>query len=62
VLLNARFVKGFVVGNKNGFNDVEAIFSTVTRPNKRMIAVKKAQQDIQMLHCLRQQRIDQCAG
>jgi transposase len=60
VLLNARFVKGFVVGNKNDFNDAEAIFTAVTRPNKRVIAVKnEAQQDIQMLHRLRQQRIDQ---
>lgn len=40
VLLNARFVKGFVVGNKNDFNDAEAIFTAVTRPNKRVIAVK----------------------
>jgi transposase len=60
VLLNARFVKGFVVGNKNDFNDAEAIFTAVTRANKRVIAVKnEAQQDIQMLHRLRQQRIDQ---
>jgi len=60
VLLNARFVKGFVVGNKNDFNDAEAIFTAVTRPNKRVVAVKnETQQDIQMLHRLRQQRIDQ---
>lgn len=60
VLLNARFVKGFVVGNKNDFNDAEAIFTAVSRPNKRVVAVKnETQQDIQMLHRLRQQRIDQ---
>lgn len=46
VLLNARFVKGFVIGNKNDFNDAEAIFTAVTRPNKRTVAVKDdAQQD-----------------
>lgn len=60
VLLNARFVKSFVIGNKNDFNDAEAIFTAVTRPNRRVIAVKnEAQQDIQMLHRLRQQCIDQ---
>ena len=60
VLLNARFVKGFVMGNKNDFNDAEAIYTAVTRPNKRVVAVKnEAQQDIQMLHRLRQQCIDQ---
>lgn len=59
VLLNARFVKGFVIGNKNDFNDAEAIFTAVTRPNKRVVAVKnEAQQDMQTLHRLRQQRMD----
>lgn len=58
VLLNARFVKAFVVGNKNDFNDAEAIFTAVTRPNKRTVSVKnEAQQDMQMLHGLRQQSV-----
>ncbi|WP_445372072.1 IS110 family transposase [Methylomonas sp. HW2-6] len=58
VLLNAKFVKAFVVGNKNDFNDAEAIFTAVTRPNKRKVAVKDdAQQDMQMLHRLRQERV-----
>ncbi|OHX35018.1 IS110 family transposase [Methylomonas sp. LWB] len=58
VLLNAKFVKAFVVGNKNDFNDAEAIFTAVTRPNKRTVAVKDdAQQDMQMLHRLRQERV-----
>jgi transposase len=60
VLLNARFVKAFVVGNKNDFNDAEAIFTAVTRPNKRTVAVKDdAQQDMQMLHRLRQERVEE---
>jgi len=60
VLLNARFVKGFVVGNKNDFNDAEAIFTAVTRPNKRTVAVKnEMQQDMQMLHRLRQGQVEQ---
>jgi len=58
VLLNAKFVKGFVIGNKNDFNDAEAIFTAVTRPNKRTVAVRDdAQQDMQMLHRLRQERV-----
>jgi transposase len=60
VLLNARFVKAFVVGNKNDFNDAEAIFAAVTRPNKRTVVVKNLQQqEMQMLHRLRQDLIDQ---
>jgi len=60
VLLNARFVKAFVVGNKNDFNDAEAIFAAVTRPNKRTVEVKNLeQQEMQMLHRLRQDLIYQ---
>jgi len=60
VLLNARFVKAFAIGNKNDFNDAEAIFTAVTRPNKRTVVVKNLQQqEMQMLHRLRQDLIDQ---
>ena len=60
ILLNARYVKAFVVGNKNDFNDAEAIYTAVTRPNKRTVAVKNLeQQEMQMLHRLRQDLIDQ---
>ncbi|NOU20589.1 MAG: IS110 family transposase [Methyloglobulus sp.] len=55
-LLNARHVKAFVKGNKNDFNDAEAIFDAVSRPNVRTVAVKTVeQQDIQLLHRLRQE-------
>lgn len=60
VLLNARYVKSFVVGNKNDFNDAQAIFDAVTRPNKRVVAVKTLeQQDIQLVHTVRQSLVDQ---
>ena len=60
ILLNARFVKGFVVGNKTDFNDVEAIYDAVTRPNKRVVAIKTvAQQDIQLAHNIRKELVDQ---
>lgn len=55
VLLNARYVKSFVVGNKNDFNDAQAIFDAVTRPNKREVRAKTIdQQDIQLVHNIRQ--------
>jgi transposase len=60
VLLNAKYVKSFVVGNKNDFNDAQAIFDAVSRPNKRTVAVKSIeQQDMQLLHNLRQNLIEQ---
>lgn len=60
VLMNARYVKSFVVGNKNDFNDAQAIFDAVTRPNKRTVRIKTlAQQDVQLVHTLRQSLVDQ---
>ena len=57
-LLNARYVKAFVKGNKNDFNDAEGIFDAVSRPNVRTIAIKTVeQQDIQLIHRLRQDAI-----
>ena len=60
ILLNARYVKSFVVDNKNNFNDAQAIFDAVTRPNKRVVAIKTLeQQDIQLVHTVRQSLVDQ---
>ena len=60
VLLNARYVKDFVVGNKNDFNDAQAIHEAVLRPNKRVVKVKtEEQQDMQLLHNIRQDLVDQ---
>jgi transposase len=59
VLLNAKYVKSFVVGNKTDFNDAQAIFDAVTRPNKRTVSVKTIeQQDIQLVHNIRQELIE----
>jgi len=59
VLLNAKYVKSFVVGNKNDFNDAQAIFDAVSRPNKRTVAVKTIdQQDVQLVHNIRQELIE----
>jgi transposase len=60
ILLNARFVKNYVVGNKTDFNDAEAIYEAVMRPNKRVVAIKTvAQQDIQLVHNIRKELVDQ---
>lgn len=59
VLLNAKYVKSFVVGNKTDFNDAQAIFDAVSRPNKRTVTVKTIeQQDMQLLHNMRQELIE----
>jgi len=58
VLLNTRYVKSFVVGNKNDYNDAQGIFDAVTRPNKRVVAIKtEDQQDLQMAHSLRKLQV-----
>jgi transposase len=60
VLLPARYVKGFLMGNKNDFNDAQAICDAVSRPNKRTVAIKSVeQQDVQLLHKMRQGLVKQ---
>ena len=57
-LLAPQYVKAFVRGNKNDYNDALAIAEAVVRPEMRGVAVKTAaQQDIQALHRLRAQCI-----
>ena len=60
VLLNTRFVKAFVVGNKNDFNDAEAIYTAACQPNKRTVAIKGVeQQDLAMLQGIRRGKVDE---
>jgi transposase len=63
-LLNARHVKAFVKGNKNDFNDAEAIFDAVSRPNVRTIAVKTVEQQDVLYQSLSQSifEVDWVAG
>lgn len=59
ILLNALYVKAFVVGNKNDFNDAEAIFTAVQQPRKRTAVIKnREQQDLAMVHVIRQRKAD----
>jgi transposase len=53
-LIPPQYVKPYVRGNKNDYNDALAIAEAVTRPEMRFVTVKTpAQQDIQALHRLR---------
>ncbi|HEY0720622.1 MAG TPA: IS110 family transposase [Gammaproteobacteria bacterium] len=57
-LIPPQFVKPYVQGNKNDYNDARAIAEASTRPAMRLVSLKSVeQQDIQALHRLRAQRI-----
>jgi transposase len=59
-LIAPQFVKPYVKGNKNDANDAEAICEAVGRPSMRFVPLKcPEQQDIQMLHRIRQNLITQ---
>ncbi len=59
-LIPPQFVKAYLRGNKNDFNDALAIAEAVTRPEMRFAAIKtQAQQDIQALHRLRERRVQE---
>jgi transposase len=57
-LIPPQYVKAFVRGNKNDYNDALAIAEAVTRPEMRFVPIKTPeQQDIQALHRLRERRL-----
>lgn len=57
-LISPQFVKPYVKGNKNDYNDAEAICEAASRPKMRFVAVKTIeQQDVQGLHRMRQMTI-----
>lgn len=59
-LIPPQYVKPYVRGNKNDYNDALAIAEAVSRPEMRFVAVKtKAQQYIQALHRLRERSIQE---
>lgn len=62
-LISPQFVKPYVKGNKNDYNDAEAICEAVSRPTMRFVGIKtRAQQDILMLHRIRENRVKQRTG
>lgn len=57
-LIPAQHVKAYLRGNKNDYNDAQAIAEAVVRPQMRFVAIKEVEtQDIQALYRLREQRI-----
>lgn len=57
-LIPPQFVKPYLKGNKNDYNDARAIAEAATRPGMRFTSIKTVdQQDVQALHRLREQRI-----
>ena len=53
-LMPAQYVKPYVKGNKNDYNDAEAIAEAALRPNLNLVAEKtQAQLDLQALHRVR---------
>lgn len=50
-LIAPQYVKPFVKGNKNDYNDAEAIAEAAQRPNMRFVPIKSTeQQDLQNFH------------
>ena len=59
-LVPAQHVKPFVKGNKNDRNDAVAICEAALRPNMHFAMIKThVQQDIQMIHRIRQLHVKQ---
>lgn len=54
-LMSPQFVKPYIQGNKNDYNDAAGICEAVGRPTMRFVTVKSVeQQDLQALHRVRQ--------
>ncbi|MCP4284002.1 MAG: IS110 family transposase [Gammaproteobacteria bacterium] len=59
-LIPPQFVKAYLRGNKNDYNDALAISEAVIRPQMRFVEIKtEAQQDVQALHRLRERRLQE---
>ncbi len=57
-LMAPQFVKPYVKGNKNDYNDAEGVCEAVGRPTMRFVEIKTIeQQDIQALHRIRQSQV-----
>jgi len=62
-LMPAKYVRPYAKGQKNDFNDAEAIAEAVQRPTMRFVATKTADQlDLQALHRVRERLVSQRTG
>ena len=59
-LMPAKYVRPYAKGQKNDFNDAEAIAEAVQRPTMKFVATKTADQlDLQALHRVRERLVSQ---
>ncbi len=62
-LMPAKYVRPYSKGQKNDFNDAEAIAEAVQRPTMRFVATKTVEQlDLQALHRVRERLVSQRTG
>src|SRR5258707_845401 len=62
-LMPAKYVRPYSKGQKNDFNDAEAIAEAVQRPTMKFVAAKTAEQlDLQALHRVRERLVSQRTG
>jgi len=62
-MMAPQFVKPYVKGNKNDFNDAEGICEAVGRPNMRFVAIKSVeQQNLLSVHRIRQATVKARTG
>jgi transposase len=62
-LMPARYVRPYAKGQKNDFNDAEAIAEAVQRPTMKFVAVKTVDQlDLQAMHRVRERLVSQRTG
>ena len=62
-LMPAKYVRPYAKGQKNDFNDAEAIAEAVQRPTMKFVATKTGDQlDLQALHRVRERLVSQRTG
>jgi transposase len=62
-LMPAKYVRPYARGQKNDFNDAEAIAEAVQRPTMKFVAAKTPEQlDLQALHRVRERLVSQRTG
>ena len=62
-MMPAKYVRPYARGQKNAFNDAEAIAEAVQRPTMKFVATKTADQlDLQALHRVRERLVSQRTG
>src|SRR5205085_11499205 len=62
-LMPAKYVRPYSKGQKDDFNDAEAIAEAVQRPTMKFVATKTAEQlDLQALHRVRERLVSQRTG